>query len=108
MNEDSKRGWTSLMLDYAGEGQELDLPDKILIRKQVEKFVDDYTKAQGEPPEYFFSNVRICYNYIRPFGFSMPKVDKWIESDIRDIQGFSERLRILKNIYPGMPSSYFF
>ena len=90
MNEGAKRGWTNLMLDYAGEGQELDLPDKILIREQVEKFVDDYVKFHGKTPLFHPAHIRACSDYIIPFGYSLSVVERY-KKDAEEEISYAEK-----------------
>lgn len=88
MGNEIKQKWISRATQFVEEsGAELTLVDKSTIRRAIDNFFQDYIDAQGREPIFDYSTVRVLYySYLHPFGYVMPRVERWAREDI-------ERLR---------------
>ncbi|MDD5651599.1 MAG: hypothetical protein PHF86_14490 [Candidatus Nanoarchaeia archaeon] len=78
-----------IMVDLISEGQELDLPDKVLIRNEINSMIDNFPDS----PELIRNTIfRLYLDYLNPLGFVAPRVEKWIDSNIKETKHYIENL----------------
>ena len=73
------------------EGQELSGAEKSLINQEVEKFIENYRIATGENPRPLFDTIYLIASRLEEFGFKLPRVERWREEDMKDINSYLER-----------------
>jgi hypothetical protein len=89
-NPSKRKKWHKTAIKLIEEGDTiLTISDKVLIRKEVTKFLDDYVYAQGKLPIADYSNILILDNYLSPLGYHMPRVKKWIDEGLVNIHNLN-------------------
>lgn len=82
------------------EGNDLTLGDKIIIRNEVNKYVDNYFESTKEIPKGVLGNFYyIIYKNLQLFGFKIEYLDKWGEDRVKECTRYANEVKLLKKIY---------
>lgn len=96
--ETAKKEWFKDVLNWMDPG--LCLLDKVIIKHLMDKFVDDYVEAKGEINHFIsFGDIYLFYEYVSPYGYSMPRAEKLVDIDLVTIRKNAERRNVKVEIH---------
>ena len=92
---EAKLDWRKDIFGKLKQGKvNLSLPDKVKIAHFIDKFIDDYVEARGWAPRGGVGDLFIFYGYIAPYGFTIPKIEEYIDEGINNMKEFAKSRKL--------------
>lgn len=82
------------------EGNSLTLGDKVIIRDQVNEYVENHFKTIGEIFPAVPGNVYyMVYLNLKNFGFKISFLDKWGNNRVNECTRYADKVKLIKKVY---------
>lgn len=96
MTTPNDNSFRQAIFDLLSEGQHLSVGEKMLVNQEIRKFTEDFKSVTSRDPTPLFGTIYLIAPKLEAFGFKLPRVDKWREEDMRDMENYAHRAGIKK------------